>query len=160
RKVVATNTRTAVSQCTKKLPTACPIKLVARTNGTGNSARSLGGQFGRSALRALPKALSRCRSGEIRTRRQLACRKCERCRVDKRLRMCPGHRGARRGEPRLRGGRVSQCTDAVRVRVAGAVESGFRCGLQRNGGIVLLQPGIDLVVGERHLAQRLVGALL
>ena len=33
-------------------------------------------------------------------------------------------------------------------------------GLQRDGGVVLLRPRINLVVGERHLAQSLVGALL
>ena len=36
----------------------------------------------------------------------------------------------------------------------------FRGGLQGDGSIVLLQPSINLVVGERHLAQSLVGALL
>ena len=41
--------------------------------------------------------------------------------------MCSGHRGARRREPRLRGRRVGQCADAVRVGVAGAVGRNRRC---------------------------------
>jgi hypothetical protein len=40
------------------------------------------------------------------------------------------------------------------------VEGGLGCGLQGDGGIVLLEPRIDLVVRKRHLAQSLVGALL
>jgi len=40
------------------------------------------------------------------------------------------------------------------------VESGLGRGLEGDRGIVLLQPGIDLIVGERHFAQSLVGALL
>ena len=74
--------------------------------------------------------------------------------------MCPDHRGAGRGEPGLRGGRVGQCTDALRIRIAGAAKGGLGCGLQGDGSIVLLQPGIDLVVGERYLVQSLISALL
>jgi hypothetical protein len=40
------------------------------------------------------------------------------------------------------------------------VEGGLGCSLQGDGGIVLQQPRIDLVVRKRHLAQSLVGALL
>src|SRR5215469_15455188 len=74
--------------------------------------------------------------------------------------MSARYRSARRGEPRLRGGRVGQCTDAVRIGIAGAAEGGLRYGLQGDGGIVLLQPCVDLIVGERYLAQSLIGALL
>ena len=48
----------------------------------------------------------------------------------------------------------------MRIRITGAVEGRLGCGLQGDGGVVLLQPRVDLIVGERHLAQSLVGALL
>ena len=38
---MSTKTRTAVSRCLKKLPAAWPIRLIASTNGTANSAMSV-----------------------------------------------------------------------------------------------------------------------
>ena len=81
-----------------------------------------------------------CRRGEIRARGQLTSRKGKRRGVDQRLRVRPSHCGARSGEPSLRGRRVGQRADTMRVRIAGAVKGRLGCSLQRDGGIVLLQP--------------------
>lgn len=91
------------------------------------------------------QASSASRDREIRAGRQLAGRKGKCSRIDQRLRVRPGHRGACRSEPRLRGGRIGKCTDAMRIGIVGAAKGGLGRGLQRDSSIVLLKPGIDLV---------------
>ena len=56
--------------------------------------------------------------------------------VDQRLRVCSGHRGARRREPRLRGRRVGERTDALGIGIAGVASE----RLQGDGGIDCSSP--------------------